>query len=682
LAGVLLFSAQAGASLSEFSFSSAFGHFEGAEGIAIDESTGDVYVYNYPDGTINKFDADGNPVDFSALASNQITGVGSVAGGEAELAVDNSSGPASGDIYLAGGSGVQIYGSDGGKLGELTEVGGRPWGEVACGVAVDGTGHVYVGLYPSNINEYTPTAEAVTNSDYTASLTGLNEVCNVAAGPDGSVYVDSWSSTRNGPIAKFDGIQSSGGEQVVAHAGGTLAVANSPSAELFASGIAKTFVGRGNEILQYDPSGNQLSTFGAVESSVYDVVAINAKNGKLYVYNANSEGAEGRKVEIWQGVITPQVRTTQATSLDAAGSATLSGSVNPEGVSVESCAFQYGLSVSYGSVSACAQATPLTGDSELPVSTSVSGVMLNQTYHYRLSTTDEHGAVDGADRTFTILVLPTVEDQSPVVSAITRASAELTGTIDPEQGDTRYHFEYGPSENYGDTTPVLHTGGGIVGDTTVSQQLGELLPETTYHYRLVAINIAGTAVGADHTFTTGASTLPTAVTGGSSGVAENTATVAGAVNTNGLPTTYGFEVGTSTDYGPPTGLGAVGAGAGEVPVSRALSGLLPGTTYHYRLTATNLDGTSYGADQTFTTGVFANAFATPPAALPFVGVPAVAFPLESPGSSPTTPKALTRAQKLAAALKACHKKAKGKRAGCEKQARKKYGIAKQKSRKE
>ncbi|HZL47681.1 MAG TPA: hypothetical protein VFC30_01550, partial [Solirubrobacteraceae bacterium] len=39
-------------------------------------------------------------------------------------------------------------------------------------------------------------------------------------------------------------------------------------------------------------------------------------------------------------------------------------------------------------------------------------------------------------------------------------------------------------------------------------------------------------------------------------------------------------------------------------------------------------------------------------------------------------KALTRAQKLTAALKACRKKAKGKRAGCEKQARKRYGAVK------
>jgi hypothetical protein len=44
-------------------------------------------------------------------------------------------------------------------------------------------------------------------------------------------------------------------------------------------------------------------------------------------------------------------------------------------------------------------------------------------------------------------------------------------------------------------------------------------------------------------------------------------------------------------------------------------------------------------------------------------------------------KTLTRTQKLAAALKACHKKAKTKRLGCERQARKKYGTVKKKTKK-
>jgi hypothetical protein len=44
-------------------------------------------------------------------------------------------------------------------------------------------------------------------------------------------------------------------------------------------------------------------------------------------------------------------------------------------------------------------------------------------------------------------------------------------------------------------------------------------------------------------------------------------------------------------------------------------------------------------------------------------------------------KAPTRAQKLAAALKACKRKAKGKRAGCERVARGRFGVVARKGRK-
>jgi phosphodiesterase/alkaline phosphatase D-like protein len=225
--------------------------------------------------------------------------------------------------------------------------------------------------------------------------------------------------------------------------------------------------------------------------------------------------------------------------------------------------------------------------------------------------------------------LPTVEDQAPSASGITRDSVKLTGTVNPKQGDTRYRFEYGTTESYGISTVSQHGGDGTENDIAVNQLVADLLPDTTYHYRLVAENVAGTVEGHDYTFTTGAPTPPSAVTGGSSGVAQNSAAVGGRVNTNGLPTSYGFEIGTTTNYGPRTGLGYVGAGLSEAPVSLSLTGLVPGTTYHYRITATNVDGTSYGADETFTTSVFASTFAEPPAPLPFVSVPSIVFPGQS-----------------------------------------------------
>ncbi|HEU0318425.1 MAG TPA: fibronectin type III domain-containing protein, partial [Solirubrobacteraceae bacterium] len=54
-------------------------------------------------------------------------------------------------------------------------------------------------------------------------------------------------------------------------------------------------------------------------------------------------------------------------------------------------------------------------------------------------------------------------------------------------------------------------------------------------------------------------------------------------------------------YGQQTPTQSAGAGTADVPVSATVTGLTAGTTYHYRLTATNASGPVPGADQTFVT---------------------------------------------------------------------------------
>ena len=94
---------------------------------------------------------------------------------------------------------------------------------------------------------------------------------------------------------------------------------------------------------------------------------------------------------------------------------------------------------------------------------------------------------------------------------------------------------------------------------------------------------------------------PTAITGPVTAVGPTTATVSGTVNPNGQATTWYVEYGTSTSYGTKSANVSAGSGTANVAVSRALSGLTPGTTYHYRVVATNGAGTSRGADGIFTT---------------------------------------------------------------------------------
>ncbi|GAC1324879.1 MAG: hypothetical protein NVSMB25_22840 [Thermoleophilaceae bacterium] len=103
---------------------------------------------------------------------------------------------------------------------------------------------------------------------------------------------------------------------------------------------------------------------------------------------------------------------------------------------------------------------------------------------------------------------------------------------------------------------------------------------------------------------------PSVTTGGTSAVKDTSATVAGTVNPNGQATTYSFQYGTTPSFGFATSPTSAGSGSSDRPVSQDLAGLRPGTTYYYRLIATNSSGTAAGATQTFkTTG-------TAPAPLP------------------------------------------------------------------
>ncbi len=94
-------------------------------------------------------------------------------------------------------------------------------------------------------------------------------------------------------------------------------------------------------------------------------------------------------------------------------------------------------------------------------------------------------------------------------------------------------------------------------------------------------------------------TLPYPVTLPAYGTSVSAAVLNGQANPNGLETTAWFEWGTSTSYGISTAATNVGSGIGLVSLGRAVDALAVGTTYHYRVVASNSLGIAYGADRTF-----------------------------------------------------------------------------------
>ncbi len=103
----------------------------------------------------------------------------------------------------------------------------------------------------------------------------------------------------------------------------------------------------------------------------------------------------------------------------------------------------------------------------------------------------------------------TVQEQRPRPAVLSESvlqqaptDAVLSGTIDPAGQPAGYHFEYGTSESYGISTPDARIAAGQSEVAAGPVPIGELQPEVTYHYRLVAENTTGVTYGADQTFTT------------------------------------------------------------------------------------------------------------------------------------------------------------------------------------
>jgi Tol biopolymer transport system component len=107
-----------------------------------------------------------------------------------------------------------------------------------------------------------------------------------------------------------------------------------------------------------------------------------------------------------------------------------------------------------------------------------------------------------------------------------------------------------------------------------------------------------------------ASKVPEVTTKLATEVSEDEATLNGTVNPEGLETTYQFQYTDEADFeanayanatSVPASPKGIGAGTEDVGVSETIEGLEAGTTYHFRVVAKNLAGTSDGEDETFTT---------------------------------------------------------------------------------
>ncbi len=452
--------------------------------------------------------------NFSALGSPAITEAGDPPaplslGNNADIAVDDSGGPADGTIYVStGASGflpdghTYAYSATGEFLRELKFKNGALTG-TANGLDVVATGERAGDLYVARVAGFT-------DSD--------NNFLHYAVQGDGTLAYDEESSLR---LAQLDGVAlADAGETfftnstsgVVAHsidgtelfnldrpAGFTsraAALAVDPaSGDVYTAGQPVFFGGpTPTSIEKYagadaEQPGAKLDKFGA------DTLAVGVDSASDTIYGADTVAHE---IDIYVPGTVPDLTVGEA-SFDSLTTATLTGTVNPLGAPVTSCVFEYGTTTSYGQTADCDPASPGSGTEPVDV----TGLAINLTggtqYHYRLKVTNADGTNVSADATYFAPNLPevTTGERGPVGSRT--GSALLGGTVDPNKTPTKWWIEYGTESDLSDaqSSPAgedLNAGDG--GDPVdVTHRVRGLEPETTYYYRVVAATAAGSVEG-------------------------------------------------------------------------------------------------------------------------------------------------------------------------------------------
>lgn len=302
--------------------------------------------------------------------------------------------------------------------------------------------------------------------------------------------------------------------------------------------------------------------------------------------------------------VPPPTAQSAAPEEVAQHSATLVASVNPEGIELEKCQFEYG---EVGAASPFANSAPCakpvgSGTFAVKVRARPTTLRAGREYEYRIAIAFHGLNARGGTETFRTqsALPPSVETEA--ATDVTQTTATLRGEVNPEGEEVEEcEFEYGTTSAYGSSVPCSTTPGAVQSSVAVSAALSDLSPDATYYYRLVAQTAVATSHGENEELQTPPD-APTVVTEAPSGLAETRALLSASVNPNDASvTSCEFQYGTTTLSTVVPCAEVPAAGTAPVPVSASVLGLAPATTYSYRVMARNAGGASYGAVSTFTT---------------------------------------------------------------------------------
>jgi hypothetical protein len=215
-----------------------------------------------------------------------------------------------------------------------------------------------------------------------------------------------------------------------------------------------------------------------------------------------------------------------------------------------------------------------------------------------------------------LLLVPTANGAPPAtavtggVTAIAATSALLHGTVNTTSADSEWFFQYGKSAG-SLTQHTAPTSVSAVSSRPEQSTISSLSAGTKYFYRLVVIeNVSNSSPnesdGGTLSFTTntsgGGGGGGNATTGNATSITSTSATLNGVAAPGSADSEWSFQYGPSKSYGRVTQAQTIGTGVHAV--TKTVTGLKPGTTYHFRLVVNEgsyPSTTELGVDHTFTT---------------------------------------------------------------------------------
>ncbi len=449
-------------------FSLSFGEKGGAvgqlsepEGVAVNESSGDIYVVDKGNDRVEYFSSTGAYVgEFNGSGANPaVEGKAAPTGRFSEpgaIAIDNEQGsPSLGDVYVAdvGNHMVDKFSASGEYIGQLSESStGSEVGSIN-GLAVDGQGKLWVCQQEKEIDAFSDALENefISRITSTGFLYG-QVICGFAVDANDDIY--NYSDYTG--IGKLN----SSGQLLIEEFNSLLKeFSGVPGPVAVDLGDGEVYVGNADDegsIGRFTSGGKFVETFGSERLAASSGIAVDAATGEVYVADAAAD-----RVEVF--ALEPEGHPTiesESASTVTASSTTLAAQIKPTGPDT-TYYFQY-CAVTPASCTdvPAAPGVDLGGGFEPQnVYVHLQGLQAATVYRFRAIAINELGVSEGAEKSFTTqaaggeFALPDGRSWE-MVTPPNKYGSDLIA-VGNEQGADIQAADNGDAMTYGATAPFV-----------------------------------------------------------------------------------------------------------------------------------------------------------------------------------------------------------------------------------